>query len=53
MSSSKAFSFGISREAFNKVYIPARKASVDHSVPGPGKYSTISTIGKDAKKISI
>jgi hypothetical protein len=33
---SKAFTFGMSREAYEKVYIPAQKTSVEKDLPGPG-----------------
>ena len=36
MNKSKAFSFGISREAYEKVYIPSQKTSVQKDIPGPG-----------------
>lgn len=35
-SKSKAFSFGVSREAYDKVYIPAQKIGVERNIPGPG-----------------
>ena len=35
---SPAFTFGVSREAFNKVYAEGRTASSDATIPGPGKY---------------
>ena len=45
MSNSRAFTFGISREAYDKVYVPSQKISLDASIPGPGKYELYSTIG--------
>lgn len=36
ISHKKAFSFGISREAYEKVYMPSRKINPDKSIPGPG-----------------
>jgi hypothetical protein len=53
MYKSKGFSIGISREAYDKVYIPSRKISIDTSIPGPGSYTLLSTIGKEARKISL
>ena len=53
MNNSRAFSFGISRDAYEKVYIPSRKISTDPTIPGPGKYTLLSTIGKDSRKFSL
>ena len=36
---SPAFTFGVSREAFDKVYLEGNKGSADPTVPGPGKYA--------------
>eukprot|EP00350_Pseudokeronopsis_sp_OXSARD2_P005998 CAMPEP_0170542222 /NCGR_PEP_ID=MMETSP0211-20121228/1720_1 /TAXON_ID=311385 /ORGANISM="Pseudokeronopsis sp., Strain OXSARD2" /LENGTH=157 /DNA_ID=CAMNT_0010845217 /DNA_START=17 /DNA_END=490 /DNA_ORIENTATION=- len=49
----QAFSFGISREAYEKVYIPSRKFNPDKCIPGPGAYSLNHSIGYDAKKFSL
>ena len=38
---SKCFSFGISREAYEKVYMPSRKINPDKSIPGPGSYTLL------------
>jgi len=53
MNKTKCFSFGISREAYDKVYIPSRKASIDTSIPGPGTYTLLSTVGREARKFSL
>ena len=52
-SKSKAYSFGISREAYEKVYMPQKKINQDRSIPGPGQYTLLSSLGKDARKISL
>ena len=36
---SPAFTFGVSREAFDKVYLEGKKGSADPTVPGPGNYA--------------
>ena len=45
--SSKAFSFGIAREAYSKVYLKENPLA-DQCVPGPGQYSIPPIIGKEA-----
>ncbi|CDW86776.1 UNKNOWN [Stylonychia lemnae] len=45
--SSKAFSFGIAREAYSKVYIKENPLA-DQCVPGPGQYSIPPIVGKEA-----
>lgn len=49
----KAFTFGTSRDAYEHVYNPAVKVSTDRSIPGPGAYSILSTIGKESRKFSL
>lgn len=53
MRKSKAFSFGMSREAYEKVYLPNQKNNKDKSIPGPGTYNLFSTIGTDSRKYSL
>jgi len=36
MSKTKAFTFGMSREVYEKVYMPSRKINIDKNIPGPG-----------------
>ena len=48
----KAFSFGLAREYFKKVYFK-EGATVDPVVPGPGRYSLTTCIGNDAKPVTI
>ena len=53
MNMTKAFSFGISREAYEKVYVPTQKGNPDKSMPGPGSYTLLSTLGREARKYSL
>lgn len=48
----RAFSFGIAREAYAKVYIKENPLS-DSSIPGPGAYVVPPKIGNEAQKYSI
>lgn len=48
----EGFSFGISREHYNKVFME-NNSPIDHLTPGPGKYDTSQKFGKDAPKFSI
>ena len=48
----KAYSFGLSREHFRKVYIP-ENPQIDPSVPGPGRYQIPSRIGQEGQYVSI
>lgn len=48
----RAFSFGIAREAYSKVYIKENLTS-DPSIPGPGTYALPPKIGLEAQKYSI
>jgi len=47
-----AFSFGIGRDKYDKVYYESNKY-FDKDVPGPGKYDFLKKFGHDAKKFSI
>jgi hypothetical protein len=49
---SKAFSFGIAREAYSKVYIKEHP-NRDPNVPGPGQYQIPSVIGAEAAKYTL
>jgi len=49
---SKAFSFGISREAYNKVYLKEHPAR-DKTIPGPGTYNPTKSFGDEAVKFSL
>jgi hypothetical protein len=48
----RAFSFGISRDAYSKVYIK-ENPPCDSSFPGPGTYVVPPKIGNEAKKYSL
>ena len=48
----KAYSFGISRDFFTKVYIEGN-TQVDPAVPGPGRYLVPAMIGKEGQIVSI
>lgn len=48
----RAFSFGIAREAYSKVYIK-ENPPLDKSIPGPGTYSIPPKIGSEASKYSM
>jgi len=48
----RAYSFGISREAYNKVF-DERNTSPDSCVPGPGSYQVPETIAKGGKVYSM
>lgn len=50
--SSKAFSFGIAREAYSKVYIKEHP-NPDPSVPGPGQYQIPAIVGNEASKFTM
>jgi hypothetical protein len=51
--SSQVFSFGATREAYNKVYLPSKKHLPDIAVPGPGSYQSLKPIGFNARKASL
>ena len=48
----RAFSFGIAREAYSKVYIK-ENPPIDKSIPGPGTYVIQPKIGNEASKYSM
>lgn len=43
----------MSREAYEKVYLPQQKITVDKSLPGPGTYTLLSSIGKEGRKFTL
>lgn len=47
-----AFSFGIAREAYAKVYVKENPVA-DKSIPGPGTYSIEPKIGNEASKFTM
>ena len=49
---SKAFSFGISREAYRKVF-SKQNTIPDPSVPGPGTYPVYQFVGKEGRRPTI
>ena len=49
----KAFTFGAPREAYDKVYLPQQKMNLDMTMPGPDKYTLLSSFGKEGRKISL
>ena len=48
----KAFSFGISREAYSKVYQKGG-GNTDRGIPGPGTYNANDLMGKGVPKYSL
>jgi len=48
----RAFTFGIAREAYSKVYVKENPPS-DKSIPGPGAYQIQPKIGNEAQKFTI
>lgn len=48
----RAFSFGIAREAYSKVYIKENPVA-DKSIPGPGTYTVPPKIGNEASKYTL
>ena len=48
----KAYSFGLSREHFRKVYVK-ENLQADDSVPGPGSYSIPTVVGREGQPVSI
>jgi hypothetical protein len=53
MSKSKAFTFGASRDAYDKVYTPSQKFHVDKNIPGPGTYPQACYFGKEGRKFTF
>mmetsp|Transcript_10728 Transcript_10728/g.16049 ORF Transcript_10728/g.16049 Transcript_10728/m.16049 type:complete len:278 (+) Transcript_10728:8-841(+) len=49
---SSAFSFGVSREAYEKVYVKGHFRP-DPVVPGPGSYNATLPLGSDQQKVAI
>lgn len=47
-----SFSFGISRDKYEKVYYETNKM-FDKNIPGPGKYDFLKPFGSDSTKFSI
>ena len=47
-----AFTFGVSREHFNKVYIEGT-TKVDPAVPGPGRYKVPNVMGREGQIVTI
>lgn len=52
ISKSKAFTFGISREAYKKVYVN-NSSCIDFSLPGPGTYPTTEYIGREGQRSTL
>ena len=46
MFKTKAFTFGMSREVYEKVYMPSQKINQDKDIPGPGQYTLLEDFGK-------
>ena len=45
------YTFGISHDAYRKVYMPHQKRTVDTDLPGPGTYTNKHlTMGQEGKK---
>ena len=49
---SKAYTFGISREAFRKVYVTGARPR-DPSIPGPGTYAIPKLVGLEGTKYTF
>jgi hypothetical protein len=49
---SPQYTFGLSRDCFEKVYYETNK-TIDKNVPGPGKYDCLKPFGSDACKFSM
>ena len=47
-----AFSFGLSREHYKKVYLK-ENMQTDPCVPGPGRYIIAPVIGREGQNVSI
>jgi hypothetical protein len=48
------FSFGAGRNAYEKVFNPARGSSNDPEIPGPGQYTVrIYTMGTEGRKYKM
>lgn len=43
----------MSRDCYEKVYLPYTKLNADKNIPGPGSYTLLSKIGADARKYSL
>jgi len=52
-SNNKSFCFATGREAYDKVFLPAKQNSPDPVVPGPGTYYYQRDIGHDRRKFSL
>ena len=48
----KAYTFGVAREAFKKVYLK-HNPTLDIAGPGPGAYSTLNRLGKGASAFTM
>ncbi len=48
----KAYSFGLSRDFFTKVYVEG-STQVDPAVPGPGRYIVPPIVGREGQIVSI
>jgi hypothetical protein len=50
-----AFTFGISREAYKKVYSPLKhgQGNEDPSMPGPGAYNPPQKVGNEGRKYTL
>lgn len=48
-----AYTFGASRDVYQRVFSPIPKHNADPLQPGPGTYDALKTMGKDGKKYTI
>lgn len=48
-----AYSFGVSRGAYESTLIPNVKAGPDKTIPGPGSYSIPNVVGNDGPRPSM
>jgi hypothetical protein len=49
---SKAFSFGLSREHYKRVFVK-ENLQADPSVPGPGRYQIQSIVGHEGQNVTM
>ena len=53
-SGAKAFSFGIARDAYSKVYLKEHPSDAyKKDIPGPGSYKLSSVVGQEGRKFSM
>jgi hypothetical protein len=55
VTSNIAYTFGISREAYKKVYSPLKngQGNEDPTIPGPGAYNPPEIVGNEGRKYTL